>query len=156
MYQQEKRGFSTSFLIGLLIVALLAVGAYLATNWSASRVSQAERLPLGAAEKAYAERIRFLDLNMSRAANMLNQEITYLSGVLSNDGDRTINDLEITVEFYDTLNQVVLRETLRPLGPRPKPVLPLFRRGFTISFEHVPEDWNRQYPSLRVTGLVLE
>ena len=93
---------------------------------------------------------------MSRAANLLNQEVTYVFGVLSNDGDRTIRELEVTIEFRDSLNQVVLRDTRRFIGPRAKPVEPLRRREIEMTFDHVPDDWNRQYPSLRVTGLVLD
>jgi len=157
VYEERKSAFPIAFLAGSAVVLFLVAGAYFWTQRSASDAAGGPRaLPWGSAEQAYAEKIHFLDLKMSRAANLLNQEITYLDGILANDGDRTIQEIEVTVEFRDMVNQVVLRETQRPLGLRPKPLLPLQRREFQLSFEHVPDDWNRQYPGIRTTGLVLE
>lgn len=146
-----------AFLAGAGVVLLLLGGLYLLTRTASSGGSQApRRLPISAAEQAYAEEIHFLDLKMSRATNFLNQEVTFLFGVVSNDGKRTIRDMEVSVEFRDLLNQVVLREIHRPLGPRAAPLLPGQRREFDLTFEHVPVDWNRRYPTIRVTGLLLE
>lgn len=157
MRGEEKSGFPLAFLAGAAIVLLLLGGVYLLTRPASSGGSQAPpRLPMGALEQAYAHNIRFLDLKMSRAANFLNQEITFLFGVVANDGDRSIRDMEVTVEFRDQLNQVVLRETHRPLVARAAPLPPGQRREFELTFEHVPIDWNRQYPTIRVKGLVLE
>lgn len=157
MYEQEKRGLPTPFLIGLAIVGLLLGGVFFYTQRAGSGGPRAPKpLPMGEAELAYKAKIHFLDLKMSRAANLLNQEVTYVTAVLSNDGDRTIRDLEVTVEFRDVLSQVVLRDTRRPLSPRTPPVEPLRRREIELTFEHIPEEWNRQYPAIRVTGLVLE
>lgn len=154
---EARRGFPVAFLIGVLVVAGLVGGAYLATQHDASLGPKAPPpLPMGPAEETYASRIHFLDLKMSRAANLLNQEVTYVVAALSNDGDRSIRDLEVTVEFRDILNQVVLRDKRRPLGPRAQPIEPLRRREIELTFEHIPEEWNRQYPTIRVTGLVLE
>ena len=157
MYKQEKSGFPVAFAVGVAIVALLLGGAYFFTQKSASEGPRAaQALPMGPAEQAYAGKIHFLDMKMSRAANLLNQEVTYVYAVLSNDGDRTIRELEVTVEFRDILNQVVLRDTRRPLGARTQPIEPLRRREIELTFEHIPEEWNRQYPTIKVTGLVLE
>lgn len=154
---ESRRGFPAAFLIGVLVVAALLSGAYFLTQQSSSQGPAAPPpLPMGPAEEAYASKIHFLDLKMSRAANLLNQEVTYVTAVLSNDGDRPIRDLEVTVEFRDVLNQVVLRDKRRPLGPRAPAVEPLRRREIELTFEHIPEEWNRQYPAIRVTGLVLE
>lgn len=157
MYPSEQRRFSYALLAGAGLVLLLAGGTvYVAQRQAGERARQPQRLPMGTLEQAYAGQIHFLDLKMSRAANLLDQEVTYVTGVLSNDGDRTIRDLEATIEFRDPMNQVVLRDTQRPLGLRPKPIPPLRRREFEFTFEHVPDDWNRQFPAIRVTGLVLE
>jgi len=154
---KEKSGFPVAFLAGAGIVLLLIAGVYLLTQPAPSGGSQARaRLPMGAVEQAYARNIHFVDLKMSRVANFLNQEVTLLFGVVSNDGQRSVQDMEVTVEFRDQLNQVVLRETHRLLGARAAPLPPGQRREFELTFEHMPADWNRQYPTIRVRGLVLE
>jgi len=154
---EEKSNFPAALLAGSVVVLLSLGGVYLLTrNTKPSTSRVEEHLRLGPAEQAYTEHIHLRDLQMGRAANFLNQEVTFVFGALSNDGARAIRDIEVTVEFRDLLNQVVLRETRRPLG-RPAVPLPGGRgREFQLSFEHVPMDWNRQYPTLRVTGLVLE
>lgn len=154
---ETKRGFGLALVAGSVVLALLLGGIYLLTQRKSQGAAQAlKSLPFGPAEKTYAEHIHFLDLRMSRATNYLNQEFTFLYGVLSNDGNRTIREIEVTVEFRDGLNQIVLRDTQRLLGPRVPPLGGGFRRDLELSFEHVPDDWNRRYPTIRVTGLALE
>jgi hypothetical protein len=111
------------------------------------------RLPFGAAEQTYAAKIEIESISLSRAENFLHQEVTALSGDVVNRGDRALTGLELTVEFFDELHQVVLRESREVLTGS----LPLLasgdRRSFEISFEHIPSSWNMQQPSVRVSGL---
>lgn len=152
----KKRGMGAPFLIGLILVGFVVVVLIVVSRRSSSSAPAVEKpLPMGAAEQAYAPRIHFQDLQMSRAANFLNQEVTFLFGTASNEGDRSVHEIEVTIEFRDQFNQVVLRDTRRVLGARTAPLGPAQRREFQVSFEYVPDDWNRQYPSIRVTGLLL-
>lgn len=112
-------------------------------------------LPFGPAEQAYAEKVKFESPKMSRFANFLNQEVTYLDGDIVNEGDRSIVGLAVRVEFRNVENQVVFRQTMRPLNERAAPIAPGERRPFRLAFEEIPDDWNMQYPSIQVTGLVL-
>lgn len=157
MLQENKSSVPFAFLAGLGVVLLLLGGAFLLTRVSRPKPSGAEdRLPMNATEQAYARQIRFLDLKMSRAANFLNQEVTFMFGSVVNDGARAIREMEATIEFRDPFNQVVLRDTRRVLGARAAPLAAGQSREFQFTFEHVPSDWNRQYPVIRVTGLLLE
>ncbi len=63
--------------------------------------------------KAYAPQIHFLEPKMSRAANFLNQEVTYVFCTVENGGDKKIHQIEITVEFHDPFHQVILRDKQR-------------------------------------------
>jgi hypothetical protein len=54
------------------------------------------------------------------------------------------------------LGQVVLREIRRPFGRNASPLGGGQSRDFQLTFEGVPRDWNVQYPTFRVSGLVLE
>ena len=142
---------------GAAVVALLAGGVYLLTQRAPSEAARVQaKLPFGAPEQAYAVHIHFLDLRMSQATNYLNQEFTFLYGIVSNDGHRTIREMEVTVEFRNSMNQVILRDTQRVIGPRGNALGAGFRRDLELAFEHIPDDWNRQYPAIRVTGLLLE
>lgn len=155
---EDKKRFWISLAAGAGIVLILVAAIFLFTRQTgAPGAGAVEHLPFGAEEQAYAAHIHFLGLQMSRAANFLNQEITYVTGQVSNDGVRTIREVEVTLEFHDPFNQVVLRETRALLGaPRARPLEGGQRRDFQVSLEHVPDTWNHQYPSIQVTGLKLE
>ncbi len=157
MTEESKSGIPMAFLAGLVVVGLLLGGVFLLTRGSRSGGPIVEKpLPMGAAEQAYASQIHFSELKMSRAANFLNQEVTFLFGSVSNDGPRALHEIEVTIEFHDLFNQVVLRDTRRVFGARSAPLAAGQRREFQFGFEHVPQGWNQQYPSIRVTGLLFE
>jgi len=155
--QREQRSqFPLAFAAGAVVVLLLLGGLILLSRGShPSGAGAAAKLPFGPTEQAYSEHIHFKDIQMAKANNFLNQEFTYIAGTLWNDGAHTIRALEVTLEFHDPFNQVILRENASVVGPK-DPVVPGGqRRDFQITLEHVPVEWNQQYPSIRVTGLIL-
>jgi hypothetical protein len=100
-----------------------------------------------------ASRIEIQNISLSRAENFLHQEVTALSGDLINRGDRSLTGLQLTIEFFDELHQVVLRESRQVLSA-PSPVFASGdRRSFEIFFEHIPSSWNMQQPSVGISGL---
>ena len=112
-----------------------------------------KRLLLGPVEREYAAKIQIANVALRREENFLHQEVTTLSGTLQNTGNRSLSDAEITIEFYDEMRQVVLRET-RALFGRTSPALaPGGSQEFEVSFEHIPHSWNRESPSVSISGL---
>jgi hypothetical protein len=109
--------------------------------------------PFGPEERAYASKIKIENVALSRAENFLNQEVTILAGDLVNTGERTLREVELTVEFYDEMNQIALRESRLALHSGNPPLRPGERRAFDVSFEHIPTSWNMQQPAVHVTGL---
>ena len=106
-------------------------------------------------EKDYAKNLRVENIAMSRAENFLHQEVTVLNAEVVNAGPQAIATLELSVEFSDEMNQVVLREARGVLGTPPAALVPGERRSFEISFDHVPPSWNMQLPAVSVTTLQL-
>ena len=153
----ERSSFPIAFALGAAVVLFLLGGLLLFNRMTRGKGPVGEvHLPFGAAEQAAAERIHFSDPQMARASNFLNQEVTYVGGTVANDGVATIKEIEVTLEFHDPFNQVVLRESRRLLGPNSAPMGRGQRRDFQVTFEYVPDQWNQQYPTIRVTGLLLQ
>ena len=153
---EERSRLPIAFAAGLVIVTLLLGAAVLLSRYSSPAGPQvAKPLPMGAAEQAYSQQIHFLEPKMSRAANFLNQEVTFVFGTLENGGNRRIKQIEITLEFHDPFNQVVLRDTQRLFLPTAAPLGPGQQRDFQVGYEHIAAQWNNGYPSIRVTGLDL-
>lgn len=153
---EERSRIPVTFLVGVVIVLLLVGGAVLWSHYSVPSADEDEKpLPVGPEEQAYASHIHFLEPKMSRAANFLNQEVTYIFGTVENGGNRKVKQIEITLEFHDPFNQVVLRDKQRLFLPSTPPMLPGQQRDFQVPYEHISAQWNNVYPTIRVSGLVL-
>ena len=150
---EERSRFSIALVAAGALVLLVVLFLYLFSSGPRSGSGRDARLPFGAAEQSYAQRIALRNFSMSRAENFVHQEITMLSGEVGNAGDRPLAEIEVTLEYYDSFHQVVLRETRRLFGTGSVPLATNQQRPFTISFEHLPADWDRQLPAIRVTGL---
>ncbi|HEV8524214.1 MAG TPA: hypothetical protein VGQ71_06925 [Terriglobales bacterium] len=115
-----------------------------------------------AAPDPYIANLAISDLKMHAAESFVGATVTYLDGKLINKGDRTVTQAIAEVMFRDALGQVVLRDQ-RPIhvlvwqGPdrnvvdmRSAPLAPGASADFRLTFEHIPADWNRQYPEVRI------
>lgn len=153
----------------LLIAAVVGLGVVGGIVWlgrpgpGPSAPVPAELPPLNPETQAYLSQIELGGLGLSRWQNFLGMQVTYLDLRVVNHGPRAVVALELTIEFLDPFQRVVLRETLRPLeGSRPSPLGqpagplgPGESRGVRASFEHIPADWDGRPPRVRVTGLLL-
>lgn len=88
---------------------------------------------------------------MSAAQNFLGNMVTYLDAQITNAGAKTVRQVELKLEFLDTLNQVVLREMAHPITPRTPPLKPHESRHLHLTFEHMPADWNQGPPNISST-----
>jgi hypothetical protein len=158
--QEPKPGARFPWLALVVVVLIAAGGLYFyfsAGNEQHPAVSSSAQphLSFGPPEQAYAPNVRVENLALSKNENFLNQEVTTLSGEVANAGGTGVRDVEITVEFFDELHQIVLRETRALFTSSTGPIAPRERREFEISFEHIPTSWNTEAPTVRVTGLLL-
>ena len=157
MGDEERSGFPVAFAAGIVIVLLLGAGlAFLIHATKPKGPARTEKVPFDAPAQAYAPRIHFKDIQMARSTNFLNQEFTFVAGTIANDGDRAIRTLQVTIEFHDPFNQVILTDTEKLIVPPAQALAGGQPRDFQVILEHVPSEWNRQYPAIRVTGLVLQ
>jgi len=154
---EEKSGFPVAFIAGAVIVLILAAGAaLLIRRTQPTGIAAATKLPFGPQEQSYASRIQFQAIQMAHSTNFLNQEFTFVAGTIVNSGDQAIAGLQVTIEFHDQFNQTVLRDTEMVIPPTAQPIPAGQMRDFQVILERIPSDWNRQYPSIRVTGLILK
>ena len=154
--QPERGRFSFALILaaGALIVVLGAVYLQPGRQSPPDGAPKNTHFAFGAAEREYAAKIRVEGILLSRAENFLHQEVTTLNGEVVNDGQRSIRGLELSLEFFDQMNQIALRETRSVVVPGATPLTPGERRAFEVSFEHIPSSWNWRAPLLRITGLL--
>jgi len=138
---------STPVLIVIAVVLLAAIiGVLLLLRRDVSRSSAITTPPMGADQRAYLTQISTADLHMSAAENFLGGTVTYLKARVTNNGKMPVRRLTLKLEFHDTLEQVVLRETAHPITSRTPPLKPGETRAFQVAFEHMPLEWNQGPP----------
>ena len=154
----EGSRFPAAFVVGLVVVFIVVACAAAVSRYAHSRESAAAavKLPFGPTEQAYASNLHFGDIKMARATNLLNQEFTYVAGTMTNGGTRAVAALQVTIEFRDPFNQVILRDDESPIARTNVPLAAGDHRDFQITLEHIPVEWNQQNPTFRVTGLALQ
>lgn len=156
-YREERSRLPIAFAAGLVIVLIIFGGVFLLTRKLHSNGPSPEvKLPFGEVEQAYAARIHFTDLHMAKATNFLNQEFTYVAGTMNNDGVRDIKAMDVTIEFHDPFKQLILKDSEHLIGPDTAALTAGQKGTFQVSVEHLPAEWNHEYPDIRVTGLVLQ
>jgi hypothetical protein len=106
---------------------------------------------LSADEKAYLSKISVTDARMSAAQNFLGDTITFLDAKVTNQGSRTVRDVELKLEYVDMFGQVVLRNFTHAISARALPLPPGKTRDFQVSYDHMPADWNQAPPKITVT-----
>lgn len=157
MGQDDRSRMGGPFLVGLVVVVVVFGAFYAAMRFSGGPTPSVQKpLAFGAAEQAYIQEIKLENLNLSGFENMLHQQVTYLNGDISNTGSRTIEAVEVTVEFYDQNDKVALRDTRRIIGNGTRPLESGETRDFQLGFEAIPNSWNHKFPAIHITGLDLE
>ena len=146
-------------ILGFLVLVAIAPVLWIALRAPEAGPSGTAVLALSAKmspeERAYAKSIHIENIVLSRAENFIHQEVTILDADAVNAGRQSVAGLAVTVEFFDNLHQVVLRETRGVLGTPPVVLTPGQKRSFSISFDRIPASWNLQQPSVRLTYLQL-
>jgi|HubBroStandDraft_6_1064221.scaffolds.fasta_scaffold234594_2 hypothetical protein len=154
--EEGGRQFGMALLAGLAVVLVLAGIVYLLVRSDSKSSPQTVALPMGAAEQAYAPQVTFSDFEMSRAENFLKQQVTYIVGIVSNNGPRNIVAMDVTLEFHDIPQNAVLRETQRIINSDGTPLAAGAKREFQLSLENIPDEWDRRPPTFVITGLQLQ
>jgi hypothetical protein len=155
MRKEAGRQFWVALLAGFVIVVIAGVAVYFMTRGSGETPGAPPPLPMGAAEQAYTQQIHFGNFSLTRATNMLKMEITNVDGVIENAGARTVEEVEVALEFEDLSHNVIFRDTRRILGGAPA-LAAGEKRPFRLSFDAIPAGWNQVPPKFTITGLQLK
>jgi hypothetical protein len=116
----------------------------------------------------YAASLKLSDFKMSAAENFVGATVSYVDGTVTNTGDKTVMHAMVEVKFKDDMGQIAQREeiplqVLKTTGPYPEavdfsvsPLGPGQSKTFRLTFESISAQWNRQYPEIQVTDVVLK
>jgi hypothetical protein len=154
--QDDQGAGKTRRLVVLAVSIVFLLMAFFLWRASSNRVPPAatrSQETVGPDERAYTSNVGVDHIEISRAENFLHQEVTTISGEISNGGNRSLASVVLTIEFYDDLNQIAQRETRSLFGPPGPPIPPRDHREFELSFEHISTSWNMRQPVIKVTSV---
>jgi hypothetical protein len=152
---------SSRLIIGIAMVAV--IGGALAAAFLL-------REPPKVAKTAspYIASLKFSDFKMSAAENFIGHTVSYIDGTITNTGDKTVTHVVVEVVFQDSMGQLAQREELplqvvrtngaylEPVDVGVSPLAPGQRQPFRLTFDSISAQWNRQYPEIRVTDVVVK
>jgi hypothetical protein len=113
----------------------------------------------------YAANLKLSDFKMSAAENFVGATVSYVDGIITNSGNKTVTHIVVEVKFRDDMAQLAQREemplkVLKTDGPYPEavdfsvsPLAPGQSVPFRLTFESISAQWNHQYPEIRITDL---
>jgi hypothetical protein len=116
----------------------------------------------------YIASLKLSDFKMSAAENFIGATVSYIDGSVTNTAHKTVTHAVVEVVFKDELGQVSQQEevplqVIRTNGAYPEPVdlsvsplVPGQSQPFRLTFDRISAQWNRQYPELRVTDVVVK
>jgi hypothetical protein len=152
---------SSRLIIGIAVAVV--IGGALAAAFLLREAPKPAKTP-----SPYIASVKLSDFKMSAAENFIGATVSYMDGSITNSGDKTVAHAVVEVTFKDDIGQVVQREEL-PLrvlktgGAYPdavdlsvSPLAPGQTEHFRLTFDSISAQWNRQYPDMRITDVVVK
>lgn len=160
MFEQTSgRGSSRSIwkfvALGALLVGLAVLGILL---WLPDDVEPEELSGVlhegDPAYDRYRDQVQLIETEMEMGLNFARKRVVMLGGFIDNQGERTIDVVEVRVVFfnYDEPVAETVRTPLRP-GQYTPPIEPHSQRAFNFYIEEIPEDWLSSHLEMSVSGL---
>lgn len=142
-------GRSTATFTALAAVVLAVILGVIALAIHASKTSGLrERARLAQDQQAYLSQVSISDVRMSVAESYLGTSTYYLDANVSNRGIKTLQAIDVQLEFMDPFKQVVLRDTAHPVTPASAPLKPGETRAFRLTYERISAEWNQGLPRI--------
>ena len=141
-----------------ILVGIVIVGIVVGVLALIFRAEQTKPAP----PPAYAANLKFSDFKTSAAQNFAGATFSYIDGVITNTGDKTLVHAVAQVTFKDDMGQMAQREeipirVLRTTGPYDEavdlamsPLAPGQSKPFRLTFENLSNRWNHASPDLEI------
>ena len=116
----------------------------------------------------YIAQLKLSDFKMSAAENFIGHTVSYIDGSVTNTGDKTATRVMVEVNFLDSMGQLAQREDLplrvirtngaynEPVDLNVAPLGPGQSAPFRLTFDSISQQWNRQYPNIKITDVIVK
>lgn len=157
----EPRSLLPWLIAGVVVVLILVALLFAGRRSAPSNPGGAGLAPAD----PYAGSLALSNIKMSEASTLLGAKQTYIDGDIANHGNKTLTGITVQVAFRDFTGQIGQKNTLpleliRTREPAidtvpvsAAPIGPGQTREFRLIFDHVTDNWNQQYPEIRVIAV---
>ena len=154
---EPERNTAVSWIIAAAVVLLVLGGFFLTSH----RKAAAPNTPLAAA--AYSSSLVITDLKLSESSALSGVKVTYIDGMIRNDGQKTVTAATAQVQFGNDEQlppqlesvPITLIRTHEPYTDTEPlsaaPLQPGQQHEFRLIFENINSNWNQQLPLIRIT-----
>lgn len=113
----------------------------------------------------YAKYLAISNIRMSESSTIIGAKQTYIDGDITNNGSETVTGITVQVAWHDYTNQIGQKNTMPLMLIRTRepsidiepvsaaPIGPGQTREFHLIFDNVTDQWNQQYPEIRVIAV---
>jgi hypothetical protein len=142
--------------VAIVICLVLMAGAV--GIWYLNRAAQrppAPFPPLTGDAKEYVRggHLPIGEVAMEAHESYLKQQVVEITGKIGNTGNRVIDTAEIYCVFYDSYNQVVLRQRVPIVTRKMGGLAPGETKPFRLPFDTIPEGWNQALPQIVIARI---
>lgn len=146
--------------IALIVIAFLVMGRGPAVSNQSNSGGSALAPAAG-----YAKNLAITNIRMSESTSLSGAKQTYIDGDIKNNGAETLTGITTQVAFMDFTGQIGQKNTMQMEWIRTHepyidvepvsaaPIAPGQTREFRLIFDHVTDQWNQQYPEIRVIAV---
>ena len=147
---EKKSPPSPVFLVAAALV-LLAGG--LAWWWLGQPPPLPDVIALTPEAKTYVRNLALAEVEMKATESIATQALVEITGKITNNGDRQVDQVDLNAVFYDPYGQLVLRERVSIVRPKSGGLAPGETKRFRLAFDHIPQSWNQAMPQLVIAGI---
>ncbi len=164
LFPAEKQSRQKVLLYALAIFIIIAGGVYLYARLQASKTPPGMEMPAvpGMAHPGdpdfeyYRKYVRISNVRATLGINFAKSRIAIISGIITNEGDRKLEALELRIALYDVYDKLSKERIATPLRPGvgvKRPMDPLEKRDFTVWIEPIEQLWNPKRIEVELSGL---
>jgi hypothetical protein len=134
------------------VVGLVGGGVY----WLTRPAVPPQAAPITPEAKAYVKHLALADVGMTEAEAFNGTKLIEIKGTIGNQGERPLKQVEITCIFYDTYNQIVLRDRQPIVRASTGGLKPGETKPFRLAFDSLSENWNQALPQVVIASIDFE
>jgi len=145
---------NNTWIVAVILMVAIGTGVFWWARYaSAASAAAKDGIALTPEAKAYVRSLKITEPEIKANESYMKLSLVELTGKIKNDGDRSVEVVEIYCSFYDAYGQIVTRERVPIVRAKMGGLKPGEEKPFRLAFDTIPESWNQAMPNLVIAGI---